>query len=84
MKQQTPYDPTAGLRLPAPLTAFELDALRPQPVVTTAPQPATAQAIAYASGIKELGPVVERIEALERKVKWLEQELVQQAAPKVL
>jgi len=80
----TPTDPTAGLRLPAPLTPAQLDALRPQagPVPAHA-QPSTAAQIAYKTGIKELQPLAERVEALERAVAWLKELLVQSAAPRV-
>ena len=75
-------NPTAGLRLPAPLTNAQLDALRPQ-AVDVRSAPSTAAQLAYKSGIKELQPLVERVEELERTVAWLKAEYVRLAAPRV-
>jgi hypothetical protein len=72
-----PYDPTAGLRLPAPLTNEELDALRPKAVVGCANrEPARRFAYRTATNLE----VVERLETLESTVAWLKEELVRQAA----
>ena len=70
-------NPTSKLRLPAPLTAAQLDALRPKPDQTVE----TAQRFAYrtASHID----IALRLESLERTVSWLKEELVRQAAPKI-
>lgn len=70
-----PNNPTASLRLPQPLNAFELDLLRPRPVEATAPTHPTAKQIAYATGIKDLEPLVLRVEELERTIYWLREEL---------
>ena len=55
-------------QLPRPLSNEELQALRDKAAVKPATKPATASEIAYESGIKVLGPVVQRVELLEKKV----------------
>ncbi len=67
-----PNNPTAGFRLPAPLTAEQLDALRPKPAVGCANrEPAKHFAYRTATNLE----VVERLEAAERKIKLLEEAL---------
>jgi hypothetical protein len=76
-------DPTYELthRPRLPMSPEQLDALRPKPV---AEQPAgsAAKRIAYQAGVTALEPLILRIEELERKVRTLEEQWVNAAAPK--
>jgi len=62
-------------QLPRPLSAKELEALRKKAAPNTESAPVTAESIAYESGIRSLGSVVLRVEALERKTKELEEKV---------
>lgn len=53
------------------------------PVVASAPAVSDAKAIAYACGVKGIEGLVLRIEELERKVRFLEEQWVNAAAPRV-
>lgn len=60
-------------QLPKPLSNDELNAIRAKAQAAQNPQakPATAEDVAYETGIKGLIPVVKRIETLEGQVKEL-------------
>lgn len=79
MKQ--PYDPTYDLvRSPKlPMTPEQLATYRPKPATAT-PLAETAKRVAYRSGIRELEPLVLRIEELERQVRFLKEQWVESAA----
>lgn len=77
-----PNNPTAGLRLPKPLSAKQLAALRPQPVgVTEITLADAAKSLAYRSGIKELEPLFLRIAELEQKVLQLQNDILEVKYP---
>jgi hypothetical protein len=59
-------------QLPKPLSPAQLDALRVKAQGQPAQaRPATAAEVAYETGIRGLGPIVERIQALETQNKEL-------------
>ena len=73
-------DPTYELtrRLRLPMTPAQLDALRPKPV-SEQPVVSEAKRIAYQAGVAALEPLILRIEELERKIRFLEQQWVSTA-----
>lgn len=63
-----------------PMTPTQLDELRPKPAAQR-PVASTAKQVAYQTGIRELEPLVLRIESLEALVRQLQADIVELKYP---